>query len=61
MLRPLLALLLGWTVWRLFRGLIAGRSTAPPPRAKGRAGSQRLDPERAVSASWSEVEEDKGS
>jgi hypothetical protein len=58
-LRALLTLLLGWAAWRFVRGLVVGHPPAASPRTKGPAGSPRLDPDRAVSASWSEVEEEK--
>ena len=60
-LRALLALLLGWAAWRFVRGLLVGPRPAAPPRPNGSSGPDRLDPDRAVSASWSEVEEEKTS
>ena len=58
-LRALLTLLLGWAAWRFVRRLVVGLPPATPPRPKGPAGSARLDPDRAVTASWSEEEEEK--
>lgn len=58
-LRALLTLLLGWAAWRFVRGLVVRIPPAAPPRQKGSAVPTRLDPDRAVTASWSEEEEEK--
>ena len=58
--RILFPLLLGWLVFRLIRGVTSPRPAAGPseqPRRPKRQG--RLDPEGAVSASWSEVSEEE--
>jgi hypothetical protein len=63
LLRTLLLFLLGWVMFRALRGLFRlGQGMTPPasgPRETGRsASSSRLDPEGAVPARWSEVEEE---
>lgn len=53
LLKLLFAVLVGYLLSRLLRG---SRPPAPPRRDP--APGRRLDPERAVRASWSEVESD---
>ncbi len=54
LLKLLFALLVGYLLSRLLRG---SRRPPAPPRRDAAAG-RRLDPDRAVRASWSEVESD---
>jgi hypothetical protein len=55
MLRWVLHLVVAFLVYRVIRGLLRPRPAARPrpPRDRG------LDPERAVSARWSEVREER--
>ncbi len=56
LLKLLLNVLLVYVVYRLVRGLFRPSRVRP----RGQPDPKRLDPERAVRASWSEVEEDDG-
>lgn len=53
LLKLLFAVLVGYLLSRLLR-----RSQASRPPRRDRAAGRRLDPDRAVRASWSEVESD---
>lgn len=54
LLRWLLMLLVGWALFRAFRRVSAVLSRPPREAARPRS----LDPERAVEASWEEVDEE---
>jgi hypothetical protein len=59
-LRLLLAVVLGWALWRLVRGVLALVPRPPEHRSPpGERGSRRLDPSREVRTTWSEVEQEE--
>ena len=55
MLRWVLAILLGWWIFRIFRRIAA---PAPPSPRGPRERQRPLDPGSAVEASWTEVDEE---